>query len=64
MRKTIDILLSAVALWALASCSTTSNLPDDKIESLYARDPDKYTFWPIFQYNLDANPLLENYSWY
>ncbi len=29
MRKTIDILLSAVALWALASCSTTSNLPDD-----------------------------------
>ena len=29
MRKTIDILLSAVALWAIASCSTTSNLPDD-----------------------------------
>lgn len=43
---------------------STSNLPDDKIESLYARDPDKYTYWPIFQYNLDANPLLENYSWY
>lgn len=35
-----------------------------QIESLYARDPDKYTYWPIFQYNLDANPLLENYSWY
>ena len=39
-------------------------LKDDKIESLYTRDPDKYMYWPIFQYNLDANPALENYSWY
>ena len=34
------------------------------IESLYLQDPDKYMYWPIFQYNLDANPALENYSWY
>jgi hypothetical protein len=40
------------------------NLKDDKIESLYLQDPDKYMYWPIFQYNLDANPALENYSWY
>lgn len=31
------------------------NLKDDKIESLYLQDPDKYMYWPIFQYNLDAN---------
>ncbi len=41
-----------------------NQLKDEKIESLYARDPDKYMYWPIFQYNLDANPALENYSWY
>ena len=40
------------------------NLKDDKIESIYLQDPDKYMYWPIFQYNLDANPALENYSWY
>ncbi len=41
-----------------------SKLKDEKIETIYLRDPDKYMYWPIFQYNLDANPLLENYSWY
>lgn len=41
-----------------------SALKDDKIETIYVRDPEKYMYWPIFQYNLDANPLLENYSWY
>lgn len=39
-------------------------LKDDKIETIYLQDPDKYMYWPIFQYNLDANPALENYSWY
>lgn len=41
-----------------------SALSDEKIETIYVRDPEKYMYWPIFQYNLDANPLLENYSWY
>lgn len=39
-------------------------LKDEKIETIYVQDPDKYMYWPIFQYNLDANPALENYSWY
>ncbi|MBB4045158.1 hypothetical protein GGR06_002968 [Bacteroides reticulotermitis] len=40
------------------------NLKDDKIETIYVQNPDKFMYWPIFQYNLDANILLENYSWY
>ena len=39
-------------------------LKESKIESLYTRDPDMYMYWPIFQYNLDANPELKNYDWY
>ena len=39
-------------------------LKASKIESLYTRDPDMYMYWPIFQYNLDANPELKNYDWY
>lgn len=39
-------------------------LKASKIESLYTRDPDIYMYWPIFQYNLDANPELKNYDWY
>lgn len=41
-----------------------NKLDDEKIESIYAQDPDKYMYWPIFQVNLNANPELENYSWY
>lgn len=40
------------------------NLKASKIESIYTRNPDKYMYWPIFQYNIDANPLLKNYDWY
>lgn len=43
---------------------SVSNLSDEKIETIYLRDPDQYMYWPIFQCNLDANPQLENYSWY
>ncbi len=41
-----------------------SKIEDEIIESLYYKDPDKYMYWPIFQYNLDDNYMLENYSWY
>lgn len=41
-----------------------SKLKDEDIEAIYAKDPDKYMYWPIFQKNLDANYMLENYSWY
>lgn len=41
-----------------------SKLEDDYIEAIYAKDPDKYMFWPIFQVNLNDNYMLENYSWY
>lgn len=41
-----------------------STLDNDFIESLYFKDPDKYMYWPIFQYNLNDNYMLENYSWY
>ena len=41
-----------------------SKLEDTLIESLYFKDPDKYMYWPIFQYNLNDNYMLENYSWY
>ena len=40
------------------------NLKTSKIESIYTRDPEMYMYWPIFQYNLDANPELKNYDWY
>lgn len=43
---------------------STSTLKDEKIESIYLRDPDLYMYWPIFQFNLDANKKLENYTWY
>lgn len=41
-----------------------SNLNDTKIETIYLRDPDRYMYWPIFEYNINDNPLLENYSWF
>lgn len=38
-----------------------SKLTDAKIESIYAKDPDKYQFWPIWQVFLDAsNGQLKN----
>ena len=43
---------------------SVKTLKASKIESLYTRDPDMYMYWPIFQYNLDANPELKNYDWY
>lgn len=43
---------------------SSDGLDDEKIEAIYAQDPDKYMYWPIFQVNLNANPELENYSWY
>lgn len=40
-------------------------LEDKKVEALYLNDPDKFMYWPIFQYNIDAsNGSLSNYSWY
>lgn len=40
-------------------------IADKKIESLYLNDPDKFMYWPIFQYNIEAsNGTLNNYSWY
>lgn len=41
-----------------------SALKNEKIEAIYLQDPDKYMYWPIFQYNLNDNIELENYSWY
>ena len=32
-----------------------SKLLDAKIESIYAKDPDKYQFWPIWQVFLDSS---------
>ena len=43
---------------------SSSQLKDEKIEAIYAQDPVKYMYWPIFQVNLNANPELKNYSWY
>ena len=43
---------------------STSMLKNEKIEAIYAQDPNKYMYWPIFQVNINANPELENYSWY
>lgn len=40
-------------------------LVDKKIDALYLNDPDKFMYWPIFQYNIDAsNGSLNNYPWY
>ncbi len=42
--------------WALAD-----QLTDSKIEAIYARDPDKYQFWPIWQFFIDSsNGKLKN----
>lgn len=43
---------------------SSGQLKDDKIEAIYAQDPVKFMYWPIFQVNLNANPELKNYSWY
>jgi starch-binding outer membrane protein, SusD/RagB family len=38
-----------------------SRITDSKIQSIYARDPDKYQFWPIWQVFLDnSNGKLKN----
>ncbi len=40
-------------------------IADKKLESLYLNDPDKFMYWPIFDYNIEAsNGTLSNYSWY
>lgn len=49
---------------AVTTWITPTQLDDEKIETIYVRDPNKYMYWPIFQYNLNSNPELENYSWY
>lgn len=43
---------------------SSSQLKEEKINAIYGQDPDKYMYWPIFQYNLNDNTALENYSWY
>jgi starch-binding outer membrane protein, SusD/RagB family len=41
------------------------DLPDEKIESIYARNPDQYQFWPIMQVFLDASngQLVNDYGY-
>lgn len=47
-----------------ASTWLKSTSLDEVINSVYANDPDKRQYWPIFNVNLNDNPNLENYSWY
>lgn len=42
-----------------------SKLENSKIEAIYARNPDTYMYWPIFDFVVNAgNGYLENASWY
>lgn len=42
-----------------------TKLTDSKIEALYARDPDLYMYWPIFDVIVNAsNGYIKNPSWY
>ncbi len=42
-----------------------TKLEDSKIEAIYARDPDLYMYWPIFNVVINAsNGALQNPSWY
>jgi len=42
-----------------------TKLEDSKIDAIYARDPDLYMYWPIFNVVINAsNGALQNPSWY
>jgi len=43
----------------------SDKLTDVKIESIYAKNPDQYQFWPIWQVFLDSSngKLLNDYGY-